>query len=136
MGKISGPMMDRFDLRFEVPAVQFAELERPPGGDTTAQIAARVAQARAVQAGRFAGHDAMRANADASGAVLEEIAAPDAEGRALIAKATERLGLTARGYHRVLRTARTIADLEASAAVRAPHLAEAISYRMPVAMAA
>ena len=63
--------------------------------------------------------------------MLEEIAAPDAEGRSLILRAAERLGLSARGYHRVLRTARTIADLDGSERVRAPHLAEAISYRLP-----
>lgn len=63
--------------------------------------------------------------------MLDEIAAPDSEGRALIVKASEKLGLTARGYHRILRTARTIADLDGSAAVRVNHLAEAISYRLP-----
>ena len=72
-------------------------------------------------------------NADASGPVLEEIAAPDAEGRHLIGRAAERLGLSARGYHRVLRTARTIADLDHSETVRAPHIAEAIGYRLPFA---
>ena len=63
--------------------------------------------------------------------MLDEIATPDSEGRALILKASEKLGLTARGYHRILRTARTIADLEGSDGIRTPHLAEAISYRLP-----
>ena len=131
MGKISGPLMDRFDLRLEVPAVSFMDLELPSGGDTSAQVAARVAAARDVQAARFRNHPQARVNAEASGSLLDQIAAPDEEGRALILKASERLGLTARGYHRILRTARTIADLAGSATVRAPHLAEAISYRLP-----
>lgn len=131
MGKISGPLMDRFDLRLEVPAVSFMDLELPSGGDTSAQVAARVAAARDVQAARFRNHPQARVNAEASGSLLDQIAAPDEEGRALILKAPERLGLTARGYHRILRTARTIADLAGSATVRAPHLAEAISYRLP-----
>ena len=72
-------------------------------------------------------------NADAEGAVLDEIATPDAEGRALITRAAERFGLSARGYHRILRVARTIADLDGSDTLRAPHVAEAISYRLPAA---
>ena len=71
----------------------------------------------------------IRSNAEADGALLDEIAAPDAEGRRLLAEATERLRLSARGYHRVLRVARTLADLDASAAVRRIHIAEALSYR-------
>lgn len=131
MGRISGPLMDRFDLRIEVPAVSVADLERPASAESSAEVAARVRAARAVQADRFADQPRMRVNADASGAVLDEIARPDAEGRDLIHRAAERLGLTARGYHRVLRTARTIADLDASPDVRAPHLAEALGYRLP-----
>ncbi|MDP5306358.1 YifB family Mg chelatase-like AAA ATPase [Paracoccus spongiarum] len=131
MGKISGPLMDRFDLRLEVPAVGFMDLELPAGGETSAQVAARVAAARAVQARRFVDKPRLRANADASGALLDEIAAPDDKGRALIHRAAERLGLTARGYHRILRTARTIADLDDSVRVHSHHLAEAISYRLP-----
>ena len=123
--------MDRFDLRLEVPAVSFMELELPASGETSAQIAARVAAARDIQTRRFHDHPHARVNADASGSLLDQIAAPDEEGRSLIVKASERLGLTARGYHRILRTARTIADLDGSSNVRAPHLAEAISYRLP-----
>ncbi|WCR11744.1 YifB family Mg chelatase-like AAA ATPase [Paracoccus stylophorae] len=131
MGKISGPLMDRFDLRFEVPAVSFHDLELPGTGETSDLIGQRVAEARQIQTRRFRDLPRIRANADASGAVLDRIAAPDSQGRALIVKAAERLGLTARGYHRILRTARTIADLDGSEDVRAPHLAEAISYRLP-----
>ena len=131
LGKISGPLMDRFDLRLEIPAVSFMDLELPPGGESSAQIATRVAAARQIQSERFHDRPKMRVNADASGAILDDIAAPDAEGRSLIVKASEKLGLTARGYHRILRTARTIADLDASQTVRSHHIAEAISYRLP-----
>jgi magnesium chelatase family protein len=131
MGKISGPLMDRFDLRIEVPQVSFRDLDLPADGEISATIAARVAAARAIQTRRFEGRSTARVNAEASGAILDEIATPDAEGRALIVKASERLGLSARGYHRILRTARTIADLDASETVRVNHIAEAISYRLP-----
>lgn len=130
LGKLSGPLMDRFDLRLEVPGVALADLDLPRG-DTSADVAARVAAARAVQAERFRDHPDIRVNAEAPAALLDRIAAPDAEGRAMILRASERLGLSARGYHRILRSARTIADLDGSQAVRAPHLAEAISYRLP-----
>ena len=130
MGRISGPLMDRFDLRVDVPPVAFSDLDLPSTGDSSAVVAARVARARAVQAARFVAYDGLRVNADAEGALLEEIATPDAEGRDLLTRAAERFGLTARGYHRLLRVARTIADLDGVADVRAPHMAEAISYRL------
>jgi magnesium chelatase family protein len=130
LSRISGPLMDRFDLRVEVPPVSFADLDGPAGGEPSSAIAARVALARARQGARFADLDGVRVNADTSGALLDEIAAPDAEGRALLLRAAERFGLSARGYHRVLRVARTIADLDDSAGVRAPHVAEALSFRL------
>lgn len=130
MGRISGPLMDRFDLRVDVPPVAFNELDLPASGDSSAVVAARVATARSVQGARFAGYEGLRVNADAEGALLEEIATPDAEGRALLTRAADRFGLTARGYHRLLRVARTIADLDGVEGVRAPHMAEAISYRL------
>ncbi|TVP71137.1 MAG: ATP-binding protein [Rhodobacteraceae bacterium] len=130
MGRISGPLMDRFDLRVEVPPVAFSDLDLPPSGECSQAVAARVSQARARQRARYQGYDGLRVNADAEGALLEEIASPDTEGRALLTRAAERFGLTARGYHRLLRVARTIADLEGAAQVRAPHMAEAISYRL------
>lgn len=130
MGRISGPLMDRFDLRVEVPPVAFRDLNLSASGDTSAAVAARVETAREVQAARFADHPDMRLNADAEGQALEDIASPDAEGRALINRVAERFGLSARGYYRVLRVARTIADLDGSDAVLLPHVAEAISFRL------
>lgn len=130
MGRISGPLMDRFDLRIEVPPVAYTDLDLPACGESSATIAARVEAARAVQAARFEGTEGMRLNADAEGATLDEIATPDAEGRALISRVAERIGLSARGYHRVLRLARTIADLDGSDDVRKPHVAEAVSFRV------
>jgi magnesium chelatase family protein len=130
LGRLSGPLLDRFDLRLDVPAVSWADLDLPATGESSATVAARVEAARAVQAARYAGHPSARTNADAEGALLEAVATPDAEGRALLLRAAERFGLSARGYHRVLRVARTIADLAGSKDVRQPHVAEAISYRL------
>jgi magnesium chelatase family protein len=130
LGRISGPVMDRFDLRVEVPPVAYTDLDLPATGETSATVAERVTAARAIQTRRFADHPGMRVNADAEGAKLEEIATPDTESRELLARVAERFGLTARGYHRVLRVARTIADLDKSNLVRRPHVAEAVSYRI------
>ena len=132
LGRISGPMMDRFDLRVEVPPVAYTDLDLPASGDTSATVAARVAAARGRQALRFQGHATARVNADLEGSLLEDTANPDAEGRALLVRVAERFGLSARGYHRVLRVARTIADLDDSAEVRLPHIAEAVSFRLTV----
>jgi len=130
LGKISGPLLDRFDLRIEVPAVGLDDLETAPGGDTSAEIAARIEAARAIQTTRYEGVEA-RVNAEAEGNLLEDVAAPDAEGKALIRAAADRFGLTARGYHRILRVSRTIADLGGSDRVERAHLAEALAYRLP-----
>ncbi|MCB2117278.1 MAG: YifB family Mg chelatase-like AAA ATPase [Rhodobacteraceae bacterium] len=130
LGRISGPLMDRIDLRVEVPPVAYTDLDLPEAGESSATVAGRVARARATQAARFEGHAGMRVNAAAEGRLLEEVASPDAEGRDLLAKVAERFGLSARGYHRVLRVARTIADLDGSDEVRKPHVAEAVSFRL------
>lgn len=130
LGRISGPLLDRFDLRLEVPAVSITDLDHAPSGEPSAAIAARVRDARDRQAARYKDAKGLHLNADAEGQTLNDVAAPDPEGRDLLAKAADRFGLSARGYHRVLRVARTIADLAASEAVRKPHVAEALSYRI------
>ena len=130
--KISGPLFDRIDLHVEVPAVEAADLSLPPPAEGSAEIAERVAAARQRQRDRFAALPAQgrpRTNTEADGTLLDEIATPDAGGRALLSEAVTRLRLTARGYHRVLKVARTLADLEADESVRRVHIAEALSYR-------
>ncbi|MGH1413910.1 MAG: YifB family Mg chelatase-like AAA ATPase [Pelagimonas sp.] len=130
LGRISGPLLDRFDLRLEVPPVPVSDINLPPTGDSSETVAKRVAEAREVQRKRFENHDRMRTNADAEGQVLDDIAELDAESRDLLLRAADRFRLSARGYHRVLRVARTIADLDQSADIRRPHVAEALSYRL------
>ncbi|MEP3944543.1 YifB family Mg chelatase-like AAA ATPase [Ascidiaceihabitans sp.] len=130
LGRISGPLMDRFDMRVDVPPVAFTDLDLPSSGDSSKDVRDRVATARAVQQERFKDAPDMRSNADAAGEALSDIATPNAEGRDLLTKAAERFKLSARGYHRVLRVARTIADLDGSETVRANHLAEAVSFRL------
>jgi len=130
--KISGPIFDRIDLHVDVPAVSPADLSLPPEAEPSAAIAARVAKARDIQRRRYADLEAdvpVRTNAEADGTLLEEVAAPDDAGRALLGEATGAMGLTARGYHRVLKVARTLADLEASPGVGRIHIAEALSFR-------
>jgi magnesium chelatase family protein len=130
-GRVSGPLMDRIDLQVEVPPVTAADLALPPPAEGTAEAAARVSQARAQQTERAAsgGEGATALNAQANGEFLETIAALDAPARALLTRAAEAGGLTARGWTRTLRLARTIADLEGSDAVRRAHVAEALIYR-------
>jgi magnesium chelatase family protein len=130
--KISGPLFDRIDLHIDVPAVKAADLSLPPPAEGSAEVAARVAAARARQQARFARlpeDRRIRTNAEADGTLLDEIAAPEPEGRKLLHDAAERMRLSARGYHRVLRVARTLADLDRSDMVRRIHIAEAVSYR-------
>ena len=112
------------------------DLDLPPSGASSAEVAARVAAARQLQAARFADSPDAQVNADAQGDTLERIATPDAEGRALLSKVAERFQLSARGYHRVLRVARTIADLDAAETVGRTHVAEAVSFRLAAPVAA
>ena len=127
-GKVSGPLLDRIDLHVEVQAVSAADLVLPPPTEGSAQVAARVAAARLVQANRYAAVDT-RTNAEADGPVLESAATPDEAGRKLLAQAAEAMRLTARGYTRILRVARTIADLAGIETVGRVQIAEALSYR-------
>ena len=129
--RISGPLMDRIDLRIEVPAVSAADLILPPPAEGSAEVAARVAAARDLQAARYAaaGLPHIRTNAEAPASLLEEIAQPDAQGQKLLRDAAETMRLSARGYHRVLRVARTLADLDGADKVGRLHLAEVLSYR-------
>jgi magnesium chelatase family protein len=129
--KLSGPLLDRFDLRIEVPAVTAADLILPPPAEGSAEVAARVAAARAIQTKRYAdiGLPSISCNAVAPANVIETVARCDEAGRALVRDAAERMHLTARGFHRVLKLARTLADLEGLEEVGRIHLAEALSYR-------
>ena len=129
--KLSGPLLDRFDLVIDVPAVTAADLILPPPSEGSAEVAARVAAARAIQAARYAaiGLPHINANAAAPASVIEEVAKLDGPGTTLFRDAAERMHLTARGFHRVLKLARTLADLDGAAQVGRIHLAEALSYR-------
>ncbi len=130
--RISGPLFDRIDLHVDVPAVSPADLSLPPPAEGSAEVAARVAHCRGIQLARYERlpeGNRIRTNAEADGTLLEEIAAPDSEGQKLLTEAVERLKLSARGYHRVLRVARTLADLEGEESLRRLHVAEALSYR-------
>jgi len=126
--KVSGPLLDRIDLHIEVQPVRAADLVLPPPAEGSAEVAVRVAKARAVQVARANG-SGTRSNAELEGKALEAVATPDEPGRKLLAQAAEAMRMSARGYTRVLRVARTIADLAGSEGVARIHVAEALSYR-------
>ena len=129
--RLSGPFLDRIDIRIEVPPVTAADLILPAPSESSAAIAARVAEARAIQRERYAalGAGVVLANAQCSPAMIEKVAAPEPKAAALLGEAAETLRLSARGYHRVLKVARTLADLDGADTVGRIHLAEALSYR-------
>ncbi|MGJ3264770.1 MAG: YifB family Mg chelatase-like AAA ATPase [Salinarimonas sp.] len=129
--RLSGPLLDRIDLTIEVPAVSAADLILPPPAEGSAEVARRVAAARTLQGVRYAalGLPASTTNAACPAAMLEDVAAPDPEGLALVRDASYAMKLSARGYHRVLRVSRTLADLDGSTRVGRVHVAEALSYR-------
>ena len=130
--RLSGPFIDRIDLFFDTPAVTAMDLTLPAPSEGSADVAVRVDAARQRQAARYAmaeAHGRRALNVDATGEELTTFAAPDAAGQALISEAASAFNLSARAYHRVLKVARTIADLEASDQVRRIHVAEALSYR-------
>ncbi|KIL97905.1 MG(2+) CHELATASE FAMILY PROTEIN / ComM-related protein [Paramagnetospirillum magnetotacticum MS-1] len=126
--KISGPLFDRIDLHVEVPAVSPADLSLPPPAEGSAEVAARVAAARALQLDRYRDTN-IRTNAEADGELLMQVASPDEAGRRLLTEAAERMRLSARGWHRVLRVARTLADLQGVETIGRLQVAEALSYR-------
>ena len=128
--RLSGPLLDRIDLHIEVPAVTAADLLLAQPGETSAAVAARVAAARARQRARYAALGVpARTNAEAGASLIEEVARPDAAGQRLLQDAADAMRLSARGYHRVLKVARTIADLDGVETVGRLHLAEALAYR-------
>jgi magnesium chelatase family protein len=122
--KVSGPLLDRIDLHVEVEAVSAADLALPPPAEGSAEVASRVASARQLQSAR-----GVRSNAELDGDLLEQHATPDEAGRKLLLQAAEAMRLSARGYTRMLRVARTIADLAGAGEVGRIHVAEALSYR-------
>jgi magnesium chelatase family protein len=129
--RLSGPLVDRIDLQIEVPAVSASDLLLPSAPEGSAETARRVARARARQAARYRalGRPDIRSNAACPPSLLDQVAAPDSGGLALLRSAAEQVRLTARGYHRVLKIARTLADLDEAEAVGRIHVAEALAYR-------
>ena len=126
--RVSGPLLDRIDLHVEVDPVSAADLALPPAAEGSEHVAMRVADARALQTDR-AGESGARSNAELEGDALDRFAAPDEAGRKLLMQAADAMRLTARGYTRVLRVARTVADLSAAETIGRIHVAEALSYR-------
>ena len=126
--RVSGPLLDRIDIMIEVQSLEFEELKARPDGETSAAIKARADAARAIQRERFAGQG-FDSNARMTPAAMETCCALDEAGTALMHSAFDSLGLTARSYNRILRVARTIADLDGSESIQPQHLAEAIQYR-------
>ena len=131
-GRISGPLLDRIDIRIDVPSVSAADLIRPMAAESSETVVRRVNRARDLQRDRFiaAGLPGINCNARCSTALIEKISEPDAGGLQLLRDAADKMKFSARGYHRILKVARTLADLDESMRVGRIHLAEAISYRI------
>jgi magnesium chelatase family protein len=127
--RLSGPLLDRIDMHLEVPSVKYKEMSAPAGGESSAMIKSRVEQARDVQKKRFAKRRNFYCNGQMTPKDLKKFCRLDRDSEKLIEHAVERLGLSARSYHRILKIGRTIADLDNSQPIRAGHIAEAIQYR-------
>jgi magnesium chelatase family protein len=127
--RVSGPLLDRIDIHIEVPRVAYNDLASIAPGEPSRAVRERVERARMVQQSRFASIPGLFTNGRMETREIRRHAVPDEEGRKLLRAAMEKLGLSARAHDRILRVARTIADLDACDAVRSPHLAEAIQYR-------
>ena len=126
--RISGPLLDRIDLHVEVPSVEFEAMRRREKPEPSSAVKARVNAARARQAERFAGTE-VSCNAHMAAAMAGRFCTLDEAGERILRAAFERMGLTARSHDRILRVARTIADLEGAEAIAVSHLAEAVQYR-------
>ncbi|HVO58585.1 MAG TPA: YifB family Mg chelatase-like AAA ATPase [Dongiaceae bacterium] len=129
VSKISGPLLDRIDIHIEVPSVKYKELRAPASSEDSATVRARVIAARQLQAQRFVGEKHTYCNAQMAPRMIRKHCAISAEGEKLLENAVSRLGLSARAHDRILKVARTIADLDASEAIQPKHLSEAIQYR-------
>jgi len=129
LNKISGPLLDRIDIQIEITPVPFKDMSKASPGESSSAIRDRVIRARAMQEQRFRDYRGVHCNAQMSERMIHEFAEPDGEGLSMLRTAMERLKLSARAYNRILKVARTIADVDASERVRSAHLAEAISYR-------
>ena len=129
MGKISGPLMDRIDIQVEVESVPFEDIARAPKGESSAVIRERVVRARKIQEDRYRDIRGVHCNAQMNTAMLQKYAALDDASLQRLRDAMRRLNLSARAYDRILKVARTIADLDASETIQSHHIAEAIGYR-------
>ena len=127
--KISGPLLDRLDMHVEVVPVSLDELTKAPAGESSAQIRERVEKARAIQAERFKDSKGIHCNAQMTDAQINTFATPDAAGEQLLRAAIRKHDLSARAYNRILKVARTIADLEGASQIQSHHIAEAVGYR-------
>jgi magnesium chelatase family protein len=129
LSRVSGPLLDRLDLHVEVPAVHYRDLADRRGGEPSEAIRERVSRARETQRARFAGRAEIHANAHMTARDLHEFCRVGEGSGALLRTAIMKLGLSARAYHRVLKIARTVADLAGAAAVETAHVSGAIQYR-------
>ena len=129
MSRISGPLLDRIDLHIEVPAVKYKELASKEAGECSVEIRKRVILAREIQIKRFEGRKGMFCNADMESKDIQSYCKLDTAGEELLKMAITKLGLSARTYDRILKVARTIADLSRSSDIRPEHISEAIQNR-------